>query len=166
MWSLALAINGSTGEATAADLIDHTAELGGSSQIGNISSFGVDADGELYLVSHSRGVICGWSAPRRHQGISGSFAERELQLQLPAKPLTTVAISPVQPIHMNRKPCSKCGRRELGSWKLIGILEAFESDATRIARYTDPQMFSCRRAPSTARKRVKRSGRPVVCSRA
>ena len=57
VWSLGLMINGSTGEATAADLIDHTADLGGSSQIGNISSFGVDANGELYLMSHNRGVI-------------------------------------------------------------------------------------------------------------
>ena len=36
-------------------LVEHTAELGG--QLGNISSFGVDADAELYLVSYSRGTI-------------------------------------------------------------------------------------------------------------
>ena len=39
------------------DLIEHTAELGGQSQLGNISSFGVDADGELYIVSLSRGAV-------------------------------------------------------------------------------------------------------------
>ena len=38
-------------------MIEHTAELGGQSQLGNISSFGVDADGELYIVSLTRGVI-------------------------------------------------------------------------------------------------------------
>jgi hypothetical protein len=37
--------------------MEHTAELGGQGQLGNISSFGVDADGELYIVSLSRGVI-------------------------------------------------------------------------------------------------------------
>ncbi len=47
----------SQGEARASDLIEHTADLGGSSQLGNISSFGVDADGELYIVSLSRGTI-------------------------------------------------------------------------------------------------------------
>ena len=54
VWSIALTIDGQ-GEARASDLIEHTAELGGQSQLGNISSFGVDADGELYIVSLSRG---------------------------------------------------------------------------------------------------------------
>jgi glucose/arabinose dehydrogenase len=57
VWSLALTIDPSTGEATASGLLDHTADLGGIAQTGNISSFGVDADGELYLVSHSRGMV-------------------------------------------------------------------------------------------------------------
>ena len=56
VWSLALTIDGQ-GEARAAGLIDHTAELGGQSQLGNISSFGVDADGELYVVSLTRGTV-------------------------------------------------------------------------------------------------------------
>ena len=56
VWSLALTIDGQ-GEARASDLIEHTAELGGQSQLGNISSFGVDADGELYIVSLSRGAV-------------------------------------------------------------------------------------------------------------
>jgi len=54
VWSLGLSVDAATGEAREADLIDHTNELG---FIGNISSFGVDADGELYLVSHSGGQI-------------------------------------------------------------------------------------------------------------
>jgi hypothetical protein len=37
--------------------MEHTADFGGQSQLGNISAFGLDADGELYIVSHSRGVI-------------------------------------------------------------------------------------------------------------
>ena len=56
VWSLALTIN-AAGEATASDVREHTNELGGTSQLSNISSFGVDADGELYLVSYGRGVI-------------------------------------------------------------------------------------------------------------
>jgi glucose/arabinose dehydrogenase len=55
--SLALAIDQSTGEARATNLQDHSAELGGTAQFGNISSFGVDGDGELYLVSHTLGRI-------------------------------------------------------------------------------------------------------------
>ena len=38
-------------------MTEHTTELGGQSQLGNISSFGVDADGELYIVSLSRGAV-------------------------------------------------------------------------------------------------------------
>lgn len=60
VWSLNLRLNGTTGEAspsTAADLAEHTAELGGGNVLGGISSFGVDAAGELYIVSYSSGTI-------------------------------------------------------------------------------------------------------------
>jgi glucose/arabinose dehydrogenase len=53
LWSIPLAISGS-GEATAGDRIDHTPEFGG---VGNISSFGTDSDGELYVVSYSSGTV-------------------------------------------------------------------------------------------------------------
>lgn len=56
VWSLTLSIDGA-GEATAAALTEHTTELGGASALGNVSSFGIDASGELYLVSHSKGEI-------------------------------------------------------------------------------------------------------------
>ncbi len=57
VWSMALTINPSTGEATATTPTDHTAELGGSPILGNISSFGIDAAGELYVVNHTGGSI-------------------------------------------------------------------------------------------------------------
>jgi glucose/arabinose dehydrogenase len=44
-------------EARAIDLLEITDLLGGSTELGLISSFGVDADAELYLVSYSRGRI-------------------------------------------------------------------------------------------------------------
>lgn len=56
IWSFALNINPSTGEATASGLLEHTAELGGSAALGNIASFGVDAAGEMYLCSFN-GVV-------------------------------------------------------------------------------------------------------------
>jgi glucose/arabinose dehydrogenase len=62
VWSLALTLD-ATGQAQASDRREHTAELGGSAVLGNISSFGVDADGELYLVSHSGGRIVRITAP-------------------------------------------------------------------------------------------------------
>jgi glucose/arabinose dehydrogenase len=57
VWSMVLSINASTGEATASPPIDHTADLGGSAVLGNISAFGLDAAGELYVVNHTGGTI-------------------------------------------------------------------------------------------------------------
>ena len=62
VWSIALTIDGQ-GEAHGSDLMEHTADLGGSSQLGNISSFGVDADGELYIVSLTRGTVFALAGP-------------------------------------------------------------------------------------------------------
>ncbi len=56
VWSIALTLGG-TGEATASDRREHTAELGGGTVLGNISSFGVDADGELYILNYSGSVV-------------------------------------------------------------------------------------------------------------
>ena len=44
-------------EARAVDLLELTEMLGGTTELGLISSFGVDADAELYVVSYSRGRI-------------------------------------------------------------------------------------------------------------
>ena len=53
IWSVALSID-TGGDARASDLRDHTLELGSP---GSISSFGVDAEGELYMVSYSSGTV-------------------------------------------------------------------------------------------------------------
>ncbi len=55
VWSLSLIVDSTTGEADFTNVIEHTAELGGS--LGNISSFGVDGAGELYFVGYSSGSI-------------------------------------------------------------------------------------------------------------
>ena len=57
VWSIALAVNPSTGEATASNLVEHTQELGGAGAVGNVSGFGVDAAGELYVINYSAGSI-------------------------------------------------------------------------------------------------------------
>lgn len=54
IWSLGLSINGA-GEAAATDVVEHTAELGGSA-VGGISAFGVDSAGELYLCSFNGSI--------------------------------------------------------------------------------------------------------------
>jgi glucose/arabinose dehydrogenase len=56
VWSVALSYD-AAGEATASSLIEHTTELGGTAVLGNISAFGLDTAGELYIVSYSRGAI-------------------------------------------------------------------------------------------------------------
>ena len=57
IWSLGFTIDPATREARASNVTEHTAELGGTSVTGNISAFGVDADGELYILNHSGGRI-------------------------------------------------------------------------------------------------------------
>lgn len=49
VWSLGLAVDGATGQASLVDEIEHTDELGGSRP--GLSSFGRDQAGELYLVT-------------------------------------------------------------------------------------------------------------------
>ena len=56
VFSIALTID-AAGEARASDLVEHTAGLSNAGPLGNVSSFGVDADGELYLVGYSTGRI-------------------------------------------------------------------------------------------------------------
>jgi len=56
VWSIALTLDGA-GNATASDFRDHTADLGGTSTLGNISAFGSDASGEVYVVGYSKGTI-------------------------------------------------------------------------------------------------------------
>jgi glucose/arabinose dehydrogenase len=51
VWSLELTIDGTTREATAGTLVEHTAELGTAAA--SPASFGVDAVGDLYLVSYA-----------------------------------------------------------------------------------------------------------------
>jgi glucose/arabinose dehydrogenase len=55
LWSIALTVT--PAGATASGLTDHTSELGGSAVLGNISGFGVDANGELYVINYSAGTI-------------------------------------------------------------------------------------------------------------
>jgi glucose/arabinose dehydrogenase len=47
VWSIGLTINPVTHDAAATDEREHTAELGGAATLGSITSFGVDASGEL-----------------------------------------------------------------------------------------------------------------------
>ena len=58
VWSIVLTINGSTSEADSVGTDRNTtAELGGASAMGLVSSFGVDASGELYIVSLTLGRV-------------------------------------------------------------------------------------------------------------
>jgi hypothetical protein len=56
VWSMALVVDGA-GNASSAQVIEHTAELGGAAALGNVSSFGVDANGELFVLNYSAGRV-------------------------------------------------------------------------------------------------------------
>jgi len=55
IWSLGLELD-EDGEATAADVVEHTDMFGGSNAIGGVVGFGQDLEGEIYLLSFN-GVI-------------------------------------------------------------------------------------------------------------
>jgi hypothetical protein len=55
IWSVGLHIDPTTGEATVANIIEHTAELGFAALFP--SSFAIDADGEIYVVSYAGTVF-------------------------------------------------------------------------------------------------------------
>ena len=62
VWSLGLAID-AAGDARASGLLEHTAEQTASAPLGSVSSFGVDAGGELFLVSYALGRTFKISGP-------------------------------------------------------------------------------------------------------
>ena len=55
VWSIALTSHARRSRPQA-NLVEHTAELGASA-LGNVSGFGVDASGELYVINYSAGSI-------------------------------------------------------------------------------------------------------------
>lgn len=55
VWSVL--ITTPNGEGVASNLLDHTASLATPQALGTISSFGVDADGELFVVCYGRGIV-------------------------------------------------------------------------------------------------------------
>jgi hypothetical protein len=77
VWSLGLAINPVTGDASVANILEHTAELGGS--LGGIASFGRDLQGELYLLTFSGRVLkiipaIGGTAPNPPQNLQSTVS--------------------------------------------------------------------------------------------
>ena len=57
IWSIALTIDPTSGEASASDLREHTAEINAGATVRMISSFGIDSTGELYVVNYGDGTI-------------------------------------------------------------------------------------------------------------
>lgn len=79
--SVGISVNPATREATLLDVLDHTAELGGS--LGGISSFGRDHEGELYLVSLGGGrilKIVSADVPGAPSGLNATVAGRDVTL--------------------------------------------------------------------------------------
>ena len=57
VFSLGLHLDAVTSEATADDLREHTESLGGGTQLGMVSSFGTDHDGEMLVLNYARGNV-------------------------------------------------------------------------------------------------------------
>jgi glucose/arabinose dehydrogenase len=64
IWSMAITTDAS-GEGSASNLVEHTPAIASVTGLSNISSFGVDASGELYVVDYTRGMILRIGTPPR-----------------------------------------------------------------------------------------------------
>jgi len=78
--SVGLSVNPATGGATLTDVVDHTAELGGS--LGGVVSFGRDRDGELYLATFAGRIlkIVAAGAPEAPTALQASVSDRNVTL--------------------------------------------------------------------------------------
>ncbi len=56
VWSVQLTIDQS-GNATPSNIIEHTAQLSSGASLGNVSSFGTDNNGELYILNYAAGTV-------------------------------------------------------------------------------------------------------------
>jgi hypothetical protein len=137
--SRALTVNPSTGEATASDLRDHTAEL----LPNGVSSFGVDAAGELYFVNLNNGTIVriggaptatapllNVDLPRQGQTLAQPFAIAGWAID----PLATTSPG-VGAIHIWAYPLSAVGSPPAGAPVFVG------ATATGIQRPDVAQAF-------------------------
>ena len=57
IWSIGLTIDPITKDAQAGPMIEHTAALGGSAVVGNVSAFGIGADCEVYFLNWAAGQL-------------------------------------------------------------------------------------------------------------
>ena len=57
VWSAQVTVNPVTRAGTFSDIVDHTTALRNTSALANVSSFGVDAAGELFVVDYGRGAV-------------------------------------------------------------------------------------------------------------
>ena len=57
VWSALVTVHPTSREGTFSDVTDHTAALRATSPLQNVSAFGVDAGGELFVVDYTRGAV-------------------------------------------------------------------------------------------------------------
>jgi glucose/arabinose dehydrogenase len=123
IWSVALTVDPSTGNAAASDLREHTSELSSAS----VSSFGVDAAGELYFVNYGGTIVrigasptataplMSVDSPAQGQTVSQPFAIAGWALD----PLATTSPG-VDAIHVWAYPLSAVGAAPSGAPLFVG----------------------------------------------
>jgi glucose/arabinose dehydrogenase len=113
VWSMA--VNQATGQAS--DLREHTTELGGTAAIGNVSAFGVDAAGELFIVSWSRGEILRITAASPLVVLDGAIASAAgFEVSGWAIDRRALTSSGIDGVHVYAYPGSGAPAVFLGAW--------------------------------------------------
>jgi glucose/arabinose dehydrogenase len=116
IWSVQLTVNNTTGEATAGDFREHTADFGAAAQ--SPVSFGVDALGELYVVNYGGAV---------HRIASTTPAPVAPRHRPPDTPATGIAVPRINPSQV-----SFSGTNELGMDLELGLVIVTENDGRRV----------------------------------
>src|SRR4051812_16123497 len=125
IWSIALTVDPFTGKATASDLRNHTADL----TPGNVSSFGVDAAGELYFVDYGNGAIVRIAAaPAALTPLMALDGPSPNQSVVQPLPVSGWAVDPnatsgsgIDAIHVWAYPLSALGSAPSGSPVFVGF---------------------------------------------
>jgi glucose/arabinose dehydrogenase len=148
IWSIALTVSPTTGFATASDLREHTADL----TPGNVSSFGVDASGELYFLDYTNGAVVRILPAAPPAQAPAMALDLPANFQTLAEPFALAgwAVDPQAPsgagidaIHVWAVPIAALGANPIGAPMFVGATSLTADRPDVAALFGSPQFTRC-----------------------